>query len=161
VVAGSIGDPHDLTVDPDPEDEGIVATAGTDRRPGIIHGSPEGLARALVATSGDPTASPGWTVVGKPRREGTTLAFPQPLGVLRARSGEAPTESLLGAAGAFGAKITVALDQRKFLAAVCIAAAAVIADPELERPTPVWERADAYVKACEDLGLVVAEALSA
>jgi hypothetical protein len=50
------------------------------------------------------------------------------------------------------------MDQRKFLAAVCIAAGAVVADRALTGPTPVWERPDDYIGACETLGLVIAEA---
>lgn len=157
VPASRLGTP-DIVVDPDPDDEGVVVTAGDTHRPGITHASPEGLARALQVRLGDPEATAVWTPSGRPLRHGDLFHFPPPLGPVRGIDGSAPVEGDLAGAGAFGTGISlVVVDDRRFLETVCIAAGGAIADIAITRPTPVWERADAYIGACEELGVVIAE----
>lgn len=157
VPASRLGTP-DIIVDPDPTDEGIVVTAGDSDRPGITHASPEGLARALQVRLGDPGARTVWTPSGRPLRDGDVFHFPPPLGALRGVDATAPVEGDMAGVGAFGSGVSlVVVDDRRFLETVCIAAGGAIADIAITRPTPVWERADAYISACEELGLVVAE----
>jgi hypothetical protein len=52
------------------------------------------------------------------------------------------------------------VDDRPFMEAICLAAGAAVADDTIVEPTPVWERGDRFVDACEWLGLVVAESIS-
>jgi hypothetical protein len=148
----------EVVVDPNPDDPGLVVTAGPSQRSGITHASPEGLARSLLVRLGEPGAEPAWTVVGRPLRSGRSWSFPPPLGVVLADDGRAPVEGDLAGAGAFGQSILAVVDDRRFFEAICIAAGAAVADPGLDRPTPVWERAEDYLAACETLGLVIAGA---
>jgi hypothetical protein len=159
VGPGGLGTP-DIVVDPDPGDAGIVVTAGSSTRPGITHASLEGLAKALRVRIGQPDAAVVWTSRGKPLREGPVHHFPPPLGAVRGSDGEAPVEGDLAGVGVFGTTSLVVLDDRRFLETICMAAGAVVADVALEAPTPVWERAEDYLAACEELGLVIAEAVT-
>lgn len=148
----------DIVVDPDPDDQGIVVVAGGSDRPGITHASLEGLARSLVERL-DGTAEAVWTSPGSPKRTGTIFHFPHPVGAVRGKSGNTPTDGRFAGAGAFGASGSiVCVDDRPFMEAICMAAGAAIAGADLTAPTPVWTRADDYIEACERLGLVLAEA---
>ncbi len=148
----------DIVVDPDPDDRGIVVVAGDSERPGITHASLEGLARSLVERLGG-SAAAVWTSRGSPKRTGTVFHFPQPVGIVRGKPGNTPTDGRFAGAGAFGFdRSIVCVDDRPFMEAICMAAGAAIATPDLTAPTPVWERAAEYVEACERLGLVLAEA---
>jgi hypothetical protein len=160
VVAAGVMPTPDIVLDPEPGDPGIVVTSAGSTRPGIIHASPEGLARALRVRLGEADADVVWTTRGKPHRTGTVFHFPPPLGPIRGTTGDTPIDSELAGSGAFGTKILVVVDDRAFLEAICMAAGGVIADTDLTRPTPVWDRADRYLTACEELGLVIAEAVS-
>jgi hypothetical protein len=53
----------------------------------------------------------------------------------------------------------VIVDDHQFLEGVALAAAAVAAleGEPLAGPTPVWTRAEAYLRAAVDMGLVIAE----
>lgn len=160
VVGSGVLPTHDIVIDPEPDDPGIVVTLAGSTRPGIIHASPEGLARALRVRLGEVDAEVVWTTRGKPHRNGTVFHFPPPLGPIRGTTGDAPIDSELAGSGAFGRKVLVVVDDRGFLETICMAAGGVIADTGLTRPTPVWDRADRYLSACEELGLVIAEAVS-
>lgn len=159
VAPGGLGTP-DIVVDPDPDDAGIVVTAGESIRPGITHASLEGLAKALRVRIDQPSAEVVWTSRGKPRREGPVHHFPPPLGAVRGIDGDAPVEGDLAGVGVFGVTSLVVVDDRRFLETICMAAGAVVADIAIEGPIPVWERADAYLAACEELGVVIAEAVT-
>jgi hypothetical protein len=160
VVGGRELGTADIVVDPDPDDAGIVVTAGDSTRPGITNASPQGLARALqTRLTGDSVAI--WTTRGKPNREGPVHHFPPPVGPVRGTSGDAPIEGDLAGVGAFGdVGSVVVIDDLRFLETVCMAAGAVVADIAITEPTPVWERAEDYIRACEQLGLVIAESVS-
>jgi hypothetical protein len=160
VVGAGVMTTPDIVIDPDPDDPGIVVTSAGSTRPGIIHASPEGLARALRVRSAEADAYAVWTTRGKPHRSGTVFQFPSPLGPIRGTTGDAPIDGDFAGAGAFGKKVLAVVDDRAFLETICMAAGAVIADTGLTRPTPVWDRADRYLAACEELGLVIAEAVS-
>jgi hypothetical protein len=150
----------DIIVDPNPGDRGVVVVAGDSKRPGITHAAPQGLAMALAARVGD-DAEAVWTIEGTPHRVGHTWRFPHPVGDLRGRAGAIPNSGPFAAVGGFGAhRSIVCVDDRPFMQAICMAAGAAVASPELTEPTPVWDRADAYIEACEELGLVFAEAVS-
>lgn len=151
----------DIVVDPDPDDAGIVVVAGSSDRVGIIQASPEGLAQCLLRKLKDPLAQAVWTSPGSPRRRGLPFVFPRPVGIVRGTPGELPVGGPFAGVGAFGARRSlVCVDDRRFMEAVCMAAGAAVASTSLTRPTPVWEHADEYIGACEELGLVVAEAVS-
>ena len=149
---------YDVIVDPDPGDRApLVVTAGPADVPAITHASPEGLARSLATRLAN--AVPVWTVPGKPRRAGRWYAFPSPVGSLRAEGGVATVEGDLGGAGAFGTTTLAVLDDARFLTAATMAAGALLAGTEaIAGPRPVWEMAEDYIAACEDLGLVIARA---
>lgn len=150
----------DIVVDPDPDDRGVAVVAGPGERPGITHAGPEGLARSLAVRMGD-SAIAAWTVEGKPIRRGPSWPFPPPVGVVRGPAEGSPVVGRFAAAGAFGTKRSiVCVDDRPFMQAVCMAAGAAVAAEDTSRPTPVWERAEDYLAACEELGLVFAEGIS-
>jgi hypothetical protein len=146
---------YDVVVDPSPEDRAmVVVVAGTSELPSVTNASPMGLARVLATLV--PGSTPVWTVVGRPRTNGLAVTMPPPIGRVHAdRDGRIPIEGPLAAVGAMGAESRVVVDDRKFLEALCIAAGAFVAEG-VTSPTPVWERAEAYLEACETLGLVVA-----
>ncbi len=150
-----------VVVDPEPADGGVHVTGGSalgGPGTGIVDASPEGLARAL-ATRLD-TAEAAWTVPGERQRQAaSSYPFPSPVGVVRGTDGRAPVGGDFAAAGAFTATATIAVvDDLRFLEAVCLAAGALVALPAPRSATPVWERAEEYIVACEQLGVVVAEA---
>jgi hypothetical protein len=150
----------DIIVDPNSGDRGIVVVAGDSRRPGITHASPQGLARALASQIGG-DAEAVWTVDGRPHRIGHAWRFPAPVGDVRGGAGAVPASGAFAAVGGFGqGRTIVCIDDRPFMQAICMAAGAAIASTDLSEPTPVWERAAAYVEACEKLGLVFAESIS-
>lgn len=158
VVAADSTDGYGVVVDPDPgEPADLVVTAGSDDRPGIHHASPEGLARALATRV--PGSVPAWTEPGKPGRTGRVFPFPAPLGRLRGEGSVVPVEGDLAGAGAFGSdRSLVTVDDVRFLAAATMAAGALVAGIDgIDRAVPVWEVAEDYIAACEDLGLVFAE----
>ena len=150
----------DIVVDPDARDLGLVVVAGTSDRPGITHASPEGLASCIAARiDGEPHIL--WTVEGTARRSGPSWAFPLPVGVVRGPAGPIPVGGDFAAVGAFGPhRSIVCVDDRPFMQTVCIAAGAAVASDDVREPTPVWERAEDYIHACEQLGLVFAEGVS-
>lgn len=129
-------------------------------RPAVTHASPEGLARCLAAGLAAP-AVVAVTGRGSPAREGTPVAFPAPLGWVYATEVDgllvAPVDGTLAAVAASDrSRIRAVVDDRLFLEGVCLAAGALVADTT----GPVWSRPDAYLRAAEDLGLVVAESLT-
>lgn len=161
VKAAKTSRPTDIVVDPEPDDLGLVVTAGATDRAGISHASLEGLARSFCIRLEDPAAESVWTVPGPTSRRGTAYHFPPPVGTVRGEPGEVPGDGAFAAAGAFGGRGSiVCVDARPFLEAICMAAGAAVATPDLMGPTPVWDRAAGYIAACESLGLVLAEAVN-
>lgn len=142
-----VGRPHRRLPSVTSDDAGTVGQA-----------SPLGLARSLAATIG-PGAVAAMTVAGKARRSPAYFDFPRPVGRVLGRRGEhgvliCPTDGDLAAAGAALGDLTVAVvDETLFLQGVCLAAGALLGPHR----GPVWETAETYIAACEDLGLVRAE----
>lgn len=124
----------------------------------ITHAAPLGVARALATRLGGAPLV-GMTVGGAPRRSHRHFDFPSPvgrqLGVMTDGVMICPQESQLAAVGAVLDGHTLAIiDNSHFLGAVALAAGVFIR----RGSGPVWEHADRYLAACEQLGLVIAEA---
>lgn len=146
----------EVVVDPEPEDQGIPVFLG-DGHAGILHATPEGLARSLETRV--PESAVVWTVVGDPVTSGVRRVLPSPIGVVFAVDGQAKVPGPLAGLGAIGATATLAVvDDDRYLRAACAAAGALIARPDPTAATPVWERAEEFIAACESLGVVVAAA---
>ena len=144
----------DVVVDPEPSDPGVHVWLGPGGS-GVTHATTEGLAKALSerVVSSDPV----WTVPGDPLSTGRVDVLPSPVGRVHSVGGRAPVTGDFGGAAAVGeAGSLVIVDDRRFLDAVCAAAGALVAVPEPATAIPVWERAEAYIAACEELGLVLA-----
>ncbi len=125
----------------------------------VTHASPWGLARALAGGLG-PGAVAALTVPGRSRRSPAFFDFPAPVGRLLGSPDEAgvlvcPDDGELAAAGGHNGNRTVAVvDHPAFLEGVCLAAGALLG----AHRGPVWDSAEQYLSACEELGLVRAEA---
>lgn len=160
----------EVVIEPVPGDDAIAVNTGEGA--GITHASPLGLARALAAIIGRPRAMPVITQAARgpasKRSKGTveTVWLPPPIGRVLATVdadgvGTIPVTGPLAAAGAISAGLTRAVvDDRLYLEAICLAAAALIVDPAPLKPTPVWQRSESYILAAEELGLVVVEAVN-
>lgn len=135
-------------------------------QPGISLGSPLGLALALaVGLEGIQTVAVA--LPGSPAGE-SVVVFPSPIDA-RAAAVEtvdghqvqvARGEGALAAAMALGSdRHRVIIDDHRFLEGVALAAAAVAAleGGLVDGPTPVWTRAEAYLRAAVDMGLVIGE----
>lgn len=143
----------------------VLVTIGEapDDGPTVTWADPTGLARALAG----PDRTAARTVHGTPSRTGTRLAFPAPIGYVRAdveRDGVllAPIEGPLAGVLALrpdGTSIAV-VDDAHFLHAVCLAAGAFVAAMAVDGPHPVWEAPARYLAACESLGMVTAETVT-
>ena len=158
VVSASSSSGYDVVVEPDVADQAPLAvTSGPSERPGITHASLEGVARALAVRAGGGT--PVWTVAGRRIHRGRWWAFPAPLGPVLGEAGSVPVDGEMAGAGAFGGRALVAVDDRRFLSAAALAAGALLVGTgPLDGPVPVWDMAEDYLAACEDLGVVIAEA---
>lgn len=132
---------------------------------GISLGSPHGLALAL-AVGLEAVQTVAVALPGPPAGE-SAVVFPSPIdarpAIVESVDGHevhvARGEGSLAAAMALGAdRHRVIVDDHSFLEGVALAAAAVAAlAAGLEGPTPVWTRADAYLRAAVDMGLVIGE----
>lgn len=125
----------------------------------VTDASPAGLARALLNRVED-----GVALVAMPGiapRQGQSVHFPDPVGkILIGEDYDGVPMGRCdppwaGAAAVSLTKTVAVIDDHRYLAAACLAAAALIASLG---PGPVWERPGAYIDACEQMGLVVAEA---
>ncbi len=133
--------------------------------PAVVWASPRGLALALAG--GDPDAVVVVTVPGQPLSRGSFAApFPPPIGrVLAGRPDalgvrRAPVEGEFGGVLVErGGELTVVTDDRRFLAAACLAAGVVLI-PDVDGIVPVWCRADRYLAAVHRFGLVTAAAVT-
>ncbi len=125
----------------------------------VTDASPAGLARALLRRVEDGVALVAMPGIA-PRR-GQPVHFPEPVGkILVGEDYDGVPMGRCdppwaGAAAVSLAKTVAVIDDHRYLAAACLAAGALIVPMG---PGPVWERAGAYIDACEELGLVVAEA---
>lgn len=136
-----------------------VFRGGAEHPSAVTDASPAGLSRALLTRVDDGVALVA--LPGIAPRDGQPVQFPQPIG--RILIGEdydgVPmgrcSPPWAGAAAVSLTKTIAVVDDHRFLAAACLAAAVLIAG---SGSGPVWERADAYIAACEQMGLVVAEA---
>lgn len=134
---------------------------------GMCRCNPNGLAMALAGMSGGTLDHVSWAKPGTPR--GTEpVQFPAPVGL---RYGSSTNDKLtVTPAGSSISSIVVdittddgptkyaVVDDAAFLAAACWAAGVISAGPFMhsaESITPV-EVAAAYIKACQDAGLVIA-----
>ena len=133
--------------------------------PSVVWASPRGLALALA--SHHPHATVVATVPGEPLSRGSFVAsFPPPIG--RVLAGEPDRLGVRWAPvqGDFGGvlverdgELTVVTDDRRFLAAACLAAGVTLV-PHLRGVEPVWEEADRYLAALHRFGLVTAAAVT-
>lgn len=154
--AAAAGVRHDLPV---------AVVAELDDQPGISLGSPVGLALAL-AVGVDGIRTVAVAIPGAGAGE-TQVVFPSPIDSRQAEveiiDGHdvlvARGEGTLAAALALGEqRHRVIVDDSSFLGGVALAAAAVAAlAAPLDGPTPVWTRADTYLRACAEMGLVIGE----
>lgn len=126
----------------------------------VSYASPEGLARSLAEGLDSPVAV-ALTVPGPPARQGVPVGFPAPVGWVYATERDgvlvAPVEGLAAVAASDARRTRAVVDDPLFLAGVCLAAGALVSAV----PGPVWARPEAYISAAEELGVVVAESVSA
>ena len=135
--------------------------------PGMTDCSPLGLARALSLVAGGQLKHISWAKPGT-SRGADPVRFPSPVGL---RYGSNVTSTLtMAPAGSALASLVVdieteedpiqyaVVDDAEFLAAVCWAAGVIASAQVLEsqqRLTPI-DVAEAYVRACQAAGLVIA-----
>jgi hypothetical protein len=154
------------TSDRDEADSAVVVTGGPPPGDGpCVYGAdPAGLGRALAAGRTD--ASIARTITGDRVRDGELVAFPEPIGFARAsgRDGDVllvPVEGPVWGVAVWDDSGGLAVvDDGRFLAAVCLGAAAFVAHRALDGAVAVWDAAEAYLAGCRSLGLVIAEPIS-
>ncbi len=133
--------------------------------PAVVWASPAGLALALADER--PSTDVVVTEPGEPLGRGPfTAVFPPPLGRVYAAERDhlgvrrAPVEGDFGGVLVETADtVTVVVDDRRFLAAACLAAGVALL-PSAPEIVAVWERRDRYLAAVCRFGLVIAEAVS-
>ena len=133
--------------------------------PAVVWASPTGLALALAADNPDATVVV--TEPGPPLARGeVTAAFPPPVGRVVADGIDHLGVRRAPVDGEFGGvlveqdgRITAVVDDRRFLAAACLAAGVAIIS-HVDDVTPVWRRAQRYLAAVHRFGLVTAEAVT-
>lgn len=133
--------------------------------PAVVWASPRGLAFALAGHRPHPNVVV--TEPGEPLDRGSFVAsFPPPIG--RVLAGEPDSLGVRWAPveGDFGGvlverdgDLTVITDDRRFLAAACLAAGVTLV-PQLRRVQPVWQQTDRYLAAIHRFGLVTAAAVT-
>ena len=132
---------------------------GDGQAPSLTHASISGLARALLSRVEDGVALVA--LPGQRSSEGQLVHLPKPVGEVHIDEDVdgvpmGRCASPWAAAAAVSLTQTLAvIDDHRFLGGACLAAAALIVTGA---SGAVWERPAEYLSACEDFGLVVAEA---
>jgi hypothetical protein len=130
---------------------------------GVYGASPIGLAIAISRRLDQSPSLVAVAVPGIPPKTGIEVDFPPPIGRLRAdvvpevpervllARTNGPWSAVLVRAGSVGRLI---IDHAGFIRAICLTAG--ISVLPVDEPTPVWAKAESYLRRAESMGLVTA-----